>query len=594
MSQKFSFADLFAGAGGFSIGMTRAGLRDSYAVELDAWACETLRANFTSMIIERDIRTISDGEISSLPRVDVIVGGPPCQGFSVAGPSQYGVEDPRNNLFMHFLRFVELKMPDICIIENVPQLLTKSIAHGVTAAKVICQSFAELGFATQAFVLNAADFGVPQSRKRAFIVATNPRISFSEPKNTHAEATFMDSLFPSELSPYVTVWEAISDLPEIDSGEGSDELSQYCSTPKNAYQEALRKGSAGVMNHIAMKHTARLIERFKQIQHGKSLKDVNASNGQIRYRSGEVNDRPYKSNNQRLDPHQPSLAIPASFQSNFLHPSRHRNLTAREAARLMSFPDSFVFRGKRTAMSWEKHLSQYNQIGNAVCPLVAEALGRSCIEALDSSSTEHLTHQPRLKERPIRITTRMHSSEVHDERLIAPDANILRRLGDGARKLLKGRYRFVDEFINYHGFKIPLYYFSAAILFITEESCLVCRDDLPPFRKHSKSMPFLISKDEFSSLRATEKDHGLDFHLRALDLCRHQVGHFVGEILAGEGLAVETDIVNERTGRTVRGISIEAVPKSIEQLRNPLRDIIAQPGKIPPESPQTRWTSTRL
>ena len=578
MGESLQFGDLFAGAGGFSVGLTEAGLIDAYAVEADRWACDTLRENFKGLVLERDIREISDAEILKLPRPQVIVGGPPCQGFSVAGPSQYGIEDPRNNLFMHFLRFVELQLPDICILENVPQLLTKKIANRVTASDVICDHFQKLGYVTQTFVLNAAHFGVPQSRKRAFVVATHPELIFLKPAPTHSPVSMEVSLFPESEKNYVTVWDAISDLPGIDAGEGSDDLVPYGSKAISEYQRTMRRKSKGVFNHIAMKHTQRLIERFENIQPGKSLKDVSATHGQVKYRSGEVNTRPYKSNNQRLNPDIPSLAIPASFQSNFLHPFRHRNLTAREAARLMSFPDRFVFQGKRTAMSWEKNLSQYNQIGNAVCPLVSEVLGRACLSALKGT-----VGKPRFnlnsKNTP-RITVSVHGSRKSTGRLIPVDSQVLDDLALESRKLLKDNVESDEKGIYYSGFYIPAYYLAAAILFASETDCVVCRGDLPPNCKHLGEIPFLISKEDLSSLTDNNKEHGLDYHLRALDSGPNQVGHFVGEILERLGLAQTAKIQNARTGRNVRGLLIDKVPTAIEELRQPLREIIINNKKV--------------
>ena len=144
------------------------------------------------------------------------------------------------------------------------------------------------------------------------------------------------------------------------------------------------------MNHDAMKHLDRLIERFKIIKQGQSLKDVPISHGQIAYGSGEKVEKPFKYNNYRIRGDRPSLAIPASYQSLFIHPYLNRNLTAREGARLMSFPDWYEFSGPRTSMSWEEGLSQYNQIGNAVCPLVAKALGKSIKNFLENNKFDSL------------------------------------------------------------------------------------------------------------------------------------------------------------------------------------------------------------
>jgi DNA (cytosine-5)-methyltransferase 1 len=171
--------------------------------------------------------------------------------------------------------------------------------------------------------------------------------------------------------------DAISDLPVLGAGEGTDGLQPYSTSAGNSYQRLMRQGSRNVANHVAMRHTSRLVERFQQIKPGDSA--YTSSTGAT----------VYKSNNQRLIPELPSLCITANFQSTYVHPHQHRNLTAREAARLMTFPDWYIFKGKRTLMSkallmkYDRHseanLSQYNQIGNAVPPLLAQAVGESLV-----------------------------------------------------------------------------------------------------------------------------------------------------------------------------------------------------------------------
>ena len=176
----------------------------------------------------------------------------------------------------------------------------------------------------------------------------------------------------------------------VQAGEGTNDCVDYVCPPQSAYQEYIRQGSSGVTNHIAMKHTKRLIERFNCIPQGGSLLDAPSEHGQ-RQRNGsglDVNKR-YKTNNQRLHPDRVSSIITASFQSTFVHPYLNRNLTAREGARLQSFPDSFHFCGPRTLMSKsllikehredEIGLSQYNQIGNAVPPRMAEAIAKTIL-----------------------------------------------------------------------------------------------------------------------------------------------------------------------------------------------------------------------
>lgn len=172
------------------------------------------------------------------------------------------------------------------------------------------------------------------------------------------------------------------DLPQINSGEGTEEA-KYTTPALTKYQEWARDSNTTIRNHIAMRHTARLIERFSHIKHGQSVADV-AEEFQQRKRgeADKISGKVFSQNNMRPYPDKPSPTVAASFQSNFVHPYINRNFTAREGARLQSFPDSYVFYGKRTTMSWEKNLSQYQQIGNAVPPLLAKAVAKSIADYL--------------------------------------------------------------------------------------------------------------------------------------------------------------------------------------------------------------------
>jgi len=544
------YIDLFAGCGGFSAGLRAAGLESRAEIEIDHWASETLRENFrSSEVIESDIREISDDVIRRFVGVDVIVGGPPCQGFSVAGTTQFGVADPRNELVFWFLHWVAVVRPKIAIIENVPNILTKMTKMG-TVLDVVRAELEPLKYTIDAKVLNSADYGVPQQRKRAFIVCTAPGVTFEFPLPTHSpDNSRVPDVFRT-TKPYVTVGEAFSDLPIIDAGQGTDGASSYFSEPQSDYQREMRSESRVVLNHIAMKHTDRLIERFKKIEPGKSLKDVALEYGQVGYRSGEKSKKPFKYNNYRLDPAKPSLAIPASFQSLFLHPSRHRNLTAREAARLMSFPDTFVFRGKRTAMSWEKNLSQYNQIGNSVCPLVSKALGTEILRALRGAVV------------PTSFYSRIVNTVASEIKRKVPHVvpSVICTLPQEVKLRLKNlanRWLGVetDEVMN-NGTIIPLEAIALVPIVMNLDKCPVCSADLAPNGKHSGAMPLLISKDDIQSLVQNENDHGLDYHLRVLLGIENHLAVAVAEKLIEEGLAADVMTINPRTGRRVRGIEL--------------------------------------
>lgn len=375
--------DLFAGAGGLTLGLKKAGIKAIGAVEIDRFAAETFRYNFPEIpLYERDIHSFSNEEIESLFKgVDIIDGGPPCQGFSVAGPTQYGIIDKRNTLIMEFFRFVKVLRPKYCILENVKGILSGKMNSSQKAMSVYLKSLDEIGYSSKVYVLQAADFGVPQFRERVVVISSLDKELLPE--------TIQGS-YVGENN-WIKVKDVFGDLPKVEAGEGTNDMVPYLTEPQTEYQRYIREGSKGVTNHVAMKHTKRLIERFARIPQGGSLLDVPAEFGQ-RQRNGEGLDvkKRYKTNNQRLDPEKVSFIVTASFQSTFVHPYLNRNLTAREGARLQSFPDSFFFCGPRTLMSKsllirehrenEIGLSQYNQIGNAVPPRLAEGIGRAILE----------------------------------------------------------------------------------------------------------------------------------------------------------------------------------------------------------------------
>ena len=352
--------DLFAGCGGLSTGFEM--------------AAETYRKNHpNTRVITEDITKIDNlddllGENDIY--VEGIIGGPPCQGFSLSGNRDR--KDPRNSLFMEFVRFVRHYNPNFFVMENVTGILSMQTKDGRLVKDVILEEFHDAGYNVETFVLNAAEFGVPQSRIRVFFIGLRDDIEYDFEKIQPKGFLFGEN--------QVKIEEAIMDLPQIRAREG-DEIQDYTCEPQNEYQRWVRNGSKHVYNHIAMKHTKRLIERFDQIGFGQSVADV-AEEHQQRQRGNadKVSGKVYSQNNMRPYPDKPSPTIPASFQSNFVHPYINRNYTAREGARLQSFPDTYIFYGKRTTMSWEKNLSQYQQIGNAVPPLLAKGIADTIIE----------------------------------------------------------------------------------------------------------------------------------------------------------------------------------------------------------------------
>ena len=363
-NNNLNVIDLFSGCGGMSLGFKWAGFNSILATDIDENAIKTFSHNFPNVpTLNGDLREIKKNKFDKLigdKQVDVVVGGPPCQGFSLANKRRNTIKnDPRNELFYDFVRVVEWYKPKAFVMENVKGLLSMKDSQVI---KVIMQSFSDIGYNAMYKVLKASDYGVPQDRERVFI------IGYKQDLNYEIE-------FPvKKISEPITVEEAISDLPKINSGEGK-ESTKYTSKQKNIYQTFMRLNSDKVLNHVAMRHSQRVVERFKAIKTGKKLIDVWETHGAVQRGNPDKKSKiKFSQNNFRVYPNKPAPTVAASFQSNFIHPFLNRNFTAREGARLQSFPDSFEFKGMRTKMSWEKGLSQYQQIGNAVPPLLAKAI----------------------------------------------------------------------------------------------------------------------------------------------------------------------------------------------------------------------------
>ncbi|WP_407655765.1 DNA cytosine methyltransferase [Azohydromonas lata] len=385
--------DLFAGCGGLSLGLSQAGFDVTAAVEIDQWAADTYRRNHQGVeVIQADIRSLESELLRDRFRgkIDLVAGGPPCQGFSVSGKRQYGHIKDQNTLVEEFVRAVKAVEPNLVLIENVGGFRTGHIKPGNPVMAYLEAALRGLGYEVASKVLQATDYGVPSLRSRIFIVGSRFGFPCSPfPLPTHSADHRLDS------EPFISCWEAISDLPELRASEGVDEFVAYGSGPANAYQRAMRAGSPGVANHIAMKHTPRLVERFLALPQGSKGYDVGRTGKD--HPEGPVTV--YKSNNQRLVADIPSLCITANFQSTYVHPYQPRNLTAREAARLMSYPDNFYFCGKRTQMSsgflkkygreHEDFLSQYNQIGNSVPPRLGRAIGLELQSLLSRCQSKH-------------------------------------------------------------------------------------------------------------------------------------------------------------------------------------------------------------
>lgn len=389
----FKVLDTFAGAGGFSLGFQMAGAKVIGAIEKDEWACETFQYNHpSSIVLNKDITLLSDDEIArhfgKNNKPNIILGGPPCQGFSICNKNNGDPKDPRNSLFEYFIKIGKILNPEIMIMENVPNLIKAKTQKKVLVIDIIISELEQLGYFVKHRVLEATDYGIPQIRKRLFIIATKKYIKNPFPKKTHEIVPKPNS----KLLKCPTLWEAISDLPDLEACQGA-EIQMYTNKVENNYQRALRGKNKKLYNHKAMNHTKRVIERFASMSWGDSSSDVPEHLKPFKRNSKEISAKVYDQNNRRMFPYKQCHTIPASFYANFVHPFKNRNFTAREGARIQSFPDYYMFKGKPTIVSHkllekegrdeELHLCQYNQIGNAVPPLLSKAIAEHLFKQYD-------------------------------------------------------------------------------------------------------------------------------------------------------------------------------------------------------------------
>lgn len=393
--KKVLVFDVFSGAGGFSCGFEMAGCSVIGAVEHDRWAADTFAYNHpAAKMFLGDIESFSDEALrAQMQRPDIIIGGPPCQGFSVCVKNAGDPKDPRNSLFVEFIRMARIFSPTVLVMENVPNIVKAKTKSGVEVVSIIREEFEAMGYHVYYDVLSASDYGVPQMRQRFILIASKQELKEPFPPKTHFVSDGISENVDG-LKRCPVLWDAISDLPDIEAHEGA-EVMEYSRQPVNDYQAYCRSGSTKLYNHLAMKHTRRLIDRFSQMTWGQSVSDITDERLKQRKRNGNgvVSDTPYDQNNRRMHPDRICHTITAAFYGNFVHPYKNRNFTAREGARIQSFPDSYVFLGKPTVVSkkllmkegrtGEAFLCQYSQIGNAVPPLMAKAIAENILRQID-------------------------------------------------------------------------------------------------------------------------------------------------------------------------------------------------------------------
>lgn len=326
---KYKCIDLFCGAGGMSYGFEMAGFDTVFAVEFNKVYAESYKLNFFDTdVYVGDIKEITDNQIRNIldrnGPIDLIIGGPPCQGFSIAGNiGRKFLDDPRNRLFKEYVRFVNIIKPKIFVLENVASLVKHN--NGKTIREII-DCFKECGYDVKYSVLNSVDYNVPQERRRVFIVGTKEGMIFN---------------YPIPINKKITIKEAIDDLPSLKAGESSD-----------------------IDLHVAMNHTTQMLEKMKYVKDGGSRNDIPES---IRPKSGDT--RKYI----RYASWKPSFCVTGDMRKIF-HYSQNRALTCRELARIQTFPDSYKFIGNTIQIQ--------QQIGNAVPCNLAYEVAKECWRCL--------------------------------------------------------------------------------------------------------------------------------------------------------------------------------------------------------------------
>ena len=373
----FKVIDLFAGVGGLSYGFAH---DDEFEIIAANEILEPMAKAYSSnhpsvMMYNKDIKDFSLDDLTrdlgvKKGDIDIVVGGPPCQAYSTVGKRL--IDDPRGKLFQEYYRILKELHPKLFVFENVKGLLSM---QGGDLIKTIITLFESIGYHMQMRLLNAADYGTPQIRERVILVGTLDSRPFQYPKPTHYDPE-LGKPKDSSLKPYVTLGEAISDLPSIKTGESA---TAYACEPQNEYQKLMRANApAEIHEHEVPKNNAKLVAIMEALPDGGSPKDIAE---ELRPNSGFANCY------CRLWWNKPSTTITRNLgcpsSSRCIHPRDPRPLSTREGARLQGFPDDYIFCGKRG----DKHL----QIGNAVPTFLSRAIKDSVKSYLKGEDIGGLT-----------------------------------------------------------------------------------------------------------------------------------------------------------------------------------------------------------
>ena len=345
--KKIKILDLFSGCGGLSYGFELVGFKVIAGIDNWSDALQTFKLNHSNAtILNIDLGNVSPVEIKKkVGKIDVIVGGPPCQGFSISG--HRNLNDPRNKLYKGFVELVKTFKPRVFVLENVPNLV--SIGGGKIKDEII-KDFENIGYKVKYKILLASDYGVPQNRKRVIFVGVKDKSDFNFPEPS-----------TPNINDKITTYQAISDLPDNDLEDGVILKNKTLSS----YQEDMRTEKYEIFNHKLTSHSKKTTDIISLVPDGGNYKDLPNEHKNTR----RVNIAWTRFNSKK-----PSSTIDTGHRHHF-HYKYNRVPTVRECARLQSFPDSFIFLGSKT--------SQYKQVGNAVPPLLARAIAESVLKVFN-------------------------------------------------------------------------------------------------------------------------------------------------------------------------------------------------------------------
>lgn len=367
MHNSSTVVDLFCGAGGLSHGFMQAGYSVLFGSDIDPTFGKTFMASHpNAKFTAKPIQALTVAEILHATRLepgqlDVLVGGPPCQGYSVYNHGR-GEQDPRAGLFREYLRIVRGLQPKWLVMENVTGL--SSISGGSLIDSIV-KEIKDSGYENVDFrVLKAEEYGVPQERRRIVFIANRLGLPIRFPRKSH----------DGERVPFVTVWDAIGDLPDIQEQWQFEAGAAYIAAPQNEFQELLRLDSALAQNHCGPRLGKANLERIRHIPQGGSWRDVPFDLLPAGMKKAKRSDHTKRYGRPRLTDLSCTILTKCDIHwGAYIHPIQNRAFTVREAARLQSFPDDFVFYGSMT--------EQFVQVGNAVPPLMAKAIATAISES---------------------------------------------------------------------------------------------------------------------------------------------------------------------------------------------------------------------